>query len=177
MSRTAKAKAQPVSERLIAARSPRSPEPAASGRRVALRRNVPWTCRRYWMRCSACELEISPSACRMTKPVLPENSRMFLTRSSRRMSTWPGNSKRSAKWLAAMATPANALSFRYLLGAWGDMEASINALVDDLLWPTNTLTRAIAAVARGDLLHTVPLEVFGRPLKGEFLRSATLSTP
>jgi hypothetical protein len=31
------------------------------------------------------------------------------------------------------------------------MEASINALVDDLLWPTNTLTRAIAAVARGDL--------------------------
>ncbi|MGH6820611.1 MAG: HAMP domain-containing protein, partial [Methylocella sp.] len=64
--------------------------------------------------------------------------------------------------------------FPLSVGAWGDMEASINALVDDLLWPTNTLTRAIAAVARGDLLHTVPLEVYGRPLKGEFLRSATI---
>src|SRR6202047_3250318 len=64
--------------------------------------------------------------------------------------------------------------FPLSVGAWGDMEASINALVDDLLWPTNTLTRTIAAVARGDLLHTVPLEVYGRPLKGEFLRSATI---
>ena len=41
--------------------------------------------------------------------------------------------------------------FSLSVGASGDMEASINALVDDLLWPTNTLTRAIAAVARGDL--------------------------
>jgi HAMP domain-containing protein/signal transduction histidine kinase/response regulator RpfG family c-di-GMP phosphodiesterase len=64
--------------------------------------------------------------------------------------------------------------FSLTLGAWGDMEASINALVEDLLWPTNTLTRAIAAVARGDLLYTVPLEVYGRPLKGAFLRSATI---
>lgn len=35
------------------------------------------------------------------------------------------------------------------------------------------MTRAIAAVAKGDLLQTVQLEVDGRPLKGEFLRSAT----
>src|ERR1700722_1042642 len=59
-------------------------------------------------------------------------------------------------------------------GAWGDMEASINTLIDDLLWPTRAVTRAIAAVARGDLLQTVVLEVDGRPLKGEFLRSATI---
>ena len=59
-------------------------------------------------------------------------------------------------------------------GAWVDMEASINTLIDDLLWPTDAVTRAIAAVARGDLLQTVPLEVDGRPLKGEFLRSATI---
>ena len=36
------------------------------------------------------------------------------------------------------------------------------------------MTRAIAAVAKGDLLQTMPLEVDGRPLKGEFLRSATI---
>ncbi|HYM04747.1 MAG TPA: HAMP domain-containing protein, partial [Stellaceae bacterium] len=59
-------------------------------------------------------------------------------------------------------------------GAWGEMEGSINTLIDDLLWPTTAVTRAISAVARGDLLETVQLEVDGRPLKGEFLRSATI---
>ncbi len=59
-------------------------------------------------------------------------------------------------------------------GAWLDMEGSINSLIDDLLWPTDAVTRAIGAVARGDLSQTVPLEVDGRPLKGEFLRSATI---
>jgi HAMP domain-containing protein/CheY-like chemotaxis protein/signal transduction histidine kinase len=59
-------------------------------------------------------------------------------------------------------------------GAWGDMETSVNGLMDDLLWPTTEVTRAIAAVARGDLLQSVPLDVDGRPLKGEFLRSATI---
>src|SRR5437762_3512991 len=59
-------------------------------------------------------------------------------------------------------------------GAWGEMESSINTLIDDLLWPTTEVTRAIAAVARGDLLQTVGLEVDGRPLQGEFLRSATI---
>src|SRR5207247_270506 len=49
-----------------------------------------------------------------------------------------------------------------------------NNLIDDLLWPTTEVTRAIAAVAQGDLLQTVRLDVDGRPLKGEFLRSATI---
>src|SRR6516164_6024988 len=35
-------------------------------------------------------------------------------------------------------------------GAWGEMENSVNALIDDLLWPTTEVTRAIAAVAQGD---------------------------
>ena len=57
-------------------------------------------------------------------------------------------------------------------GAWGEMESSVNTLIDDLLWPTTEVTRAIAAVAQGDLLETVRLDVDGRPLQGEFLRSA-----
>ncbi|HKD46774.1 MAG TPA: HAMP domain-containing protein [Rhizomicrobium sp.] len=59
-------------------------------------------------------------------------------------------------------------------GAWGEMENSVNTLIDDLLWPTGEVTRAIAAVAKGDLLQTVNLDVDGRPLKGEFLRSANI---
>ncbi len=59
-------------------------------------------------------------------------------------------------------------------GAWSEMEISVNTLIDDLLWPTAAVTHAIAAVAQGDLMRTVPLDVDGRPLKGEFLRSATI---
>ncbi len=59
-------------------------------------------------------------------------------------------------------------------GAWAEMETSVNTLIDDLLWPTTEVTRAIAAVAQGDLLQTVRLDVDGRPLAGEFLRSANI---
>src|SRR5579862_2058822 len=59
-------------------------------------------------------------------------------------------------------------------GAWGEMEISVNTLVEDLLRPTAEVTRAIAAVAQGDLTQTVRLDVDGRPLEGEFLRSANL---
>ena len=59
-------------------------------------------------------------------------------------------------------------------GAWGEMEVSINTLVEDLLRPTAEVTRAIAAVAQGNLTQTVRLDVDGRPLEGEFLRSASI---
>jgi HAMP domain-containing protein/signal transduction histidine kinase/DNA-binding response OmpR family regulator len=59
-------------------------------------------------------------------------------------------------------------------GAWGAMEDSVNTLIDDLLWPTTEVTRVVAAVAKGDLLQTVRLDVDGRPLKGEFLQAATI---
>src|SRR5262249_24544817 len=58
-------------------------------------------------------------------------------------------------------------------GAWGAMEASVNTLIDDLLWPTTEVTRTIAAVAKGDLSQTMRLEADGRPLEGEFRRAAT----
>ncbi|HYK36241.1 HAMP domain-containing protein [Alloacidobacterium sp.] len=64
--------------------------------------------------------------------------------------------------------------FREPKGAWGDMESSINTLVDDLLRPTTEVTRAIAAVAQGSLNEKVRLDVDGRPLEGEFLRSANI---
>ncbi|MGC1784608.1 MAG: HAMP domain-containing protein [Acidobacteriaceae bacterium] len=59
-------------------------------------------------------------------------------------------------------------------GSWGEMEVSVNTLVEDLLRPTTEVTRAIAAVAEGNLTQTVRMDVDGRPLEGEFLRSAKI---
>jgi HAMP domain-containing protein/CheY-like chemotaxis protein/signal transduction histidine kinase len=59
-------------------------------------------------------------------------------------------------------------------GSWREMEVSINTLIDDLLWPTKEVSRAVAAVAQGDLLKTLRTEVEGRPLKGEFLESVNI---
>ncbi|MGB7136570.1 MAG: HAMP domain-containing protein, partial [Acidobacteriaceae bacterium] len=59
-------------------------------------------------------------------------------------------------------------------GSWDEMEVSVNTLMEDLLRPTTEVTRAIAAVAQGNLTQTVRLDVDGRPLEGEFLRSATI---
>ncbi len=59
-------------------------------------------------------------------------------------------------------------------GAWGEIEDSVNTLVEDLLRPTAEVTRAIAAVADGNLTQTVRMDVDGRPLEGDFLRSAKI---
>src|SRR5689334_1613458 len=64
--------------------------------------------------------------------------------------------------------------FHHLKGSWGEMEGYVNTLTEDLLRPTTEVTRAIAAVAQGNLTQTVRLDVDGRPLEGEFLRSASI---
>ncbi len=61
-----------------------------------------------------------------------------------------------------------------VVGGWADEIAAVNMLIDDLVWPTTEVTRAIGAVAKGDLGQSMALEVDGRPLEGEFLRSAKL---
>ncbi len=66
------------------------------------------------------------------------------------------------------------VKFGHLSGSWGEMETSVNTLIDDLLWPTTEVTRALEAVAQGNLLQNVRVDVDGRPLEGEFLRSATI---
>jgi len=62
-------------------------------------------------------------------------------------------------------------------GAWGEMGVSVNTLTDDLLRPTVEVTRAIAAVAQGNLAETVRLDVDGRPLEGEFYAPQKLLIP
>ncbi|WP_044246334.1 HAMP domain-containing protein [Chondromyces apiculatus] len=57
-------------------------------------------------------------------------------------------------------------------GAWADTVASVNTLVGDLVQPTSEMARVIGAVAKGDLSQTMALDGGGRPLEGEFLRTA-----
>ena len=59
-------------------------------------------------------------------------------------------------------------------GAWEELADSVNTLIDDMARPTSEIVRVIGAVAKGDLSQTMTLEVDGRPLKGEFLRSVKL---
>ncbi|MBI2378142.1 MAG: HAMP domain-containing protein [Deltaproteobacteria bacterium] len=59
-------------------------------------------------------------------------------------------------------------------GAWGTRVGAVNSLISDLVQPTSEMARVIGAVARGDLSQTMALDVEGRPLEGEFLRTATI---
>ncbi|MGJ7491380.1 HAMP domain-containing protein [Variovorax sp. ZT4R33] len=59
-------------------------------------------------------------------------------------------------------------------GNWAAQVSALNTLVDDLVRPTTEIARTIGAVAKGDLGQSMDLQVDGRPLKGEFHRSAKL---
>jgi PAS domain S-box-containing protein len=65
------------------------------------------------------------------------------------------------------------IKFAVSSGGWGEIEGSINTLIDDLVWPITALTRVVAAVAQGDFTHTAALGRDGYSLRGEFLQSAT----
>jgi HAMP domain-containing protein/CheY-like chemotaxis protein/signal transduction histidine kinase len=60
------------------------------------------------------------------------------------------------------------------IGGWAERIDAINAVVDELSQPTVEMGRVIGAVAKGDLTQSMPLELNGRPLKGEYLRTAKL---
>ncbi len=57
-------------------------------------------------------------------------------------------------------------------GAWANSITSVNALISLLVHPTSETARVIGAVAKGDLSQTMAVEIEGRPLEGEFLRTA-----
>src|SRR5919204_1089932 len=56
--------------------------------------------------------------------------------------------------------------------SWADAIGSINNLIGDLVQPTSEMARVIGAVAKGDLSEMMATEIEGRPLQGEFLRTA-----
>jgi CheY-like chemotaxis protein len=59
-------------------------------------------------------------------------------------------------------------------GSWLRLVDSTNLLIDDMARPTSEMARVIGAVANGDLSQRMELEVEGRALKGEFLRTVKI---
>ncbi|HEY1789250.1 MAG TPA: HAMP domain-containing protein [Verrucomicrobiae bacterium] len=66
------------------------------------------------------------------------------------------------------------LSVGDAVGGWSDSLEAVNSLADELSRPTLEMGRVIGAVAKGDLSQSVPLEIGGQPLQGEYLRTAKL---
>lgn len=62
-------------------------------------------------------------------------------------------------------------------GSWGECINGVNNLIVDLVQPTIEVARVIGAVANGNLSQSMALDIDGRPLTGEFLRTAkTINT-
>jgi len=57
-------------------------------------------------------------------------------------------------------------------GGWEVAIEAVNSLISDLVQPTTEISRVIGSVAKGDLSQNMALEFDGRPLKGEFLKTA-----
>src|SRR3989475_505114 len=57
-------------------------------------------------------------------------------------------------------------------GAWAATLDSVNDLIDDVVRPNSEMARVIGAVANGDLSQTVPMDIDGRRLQGQFLETA-----
>src|SRR5690606_33974620 len=53
-------------------------------------------------------------------------------------------------------------------GCWAEMEESVNHLIDDLVRPVETITEAMAGVAKGGPTRTVPLAGVGGRWRGGF---------
>ena len=59
-------------------------------------------------------------------------------------------------------------------GAWRSAVGHVNELIVDLGQPVAEMERVIGAVAQCDLSQRVELEIEGRPVRGEFLRTAKM---
>jgi HAMP domain-containing protein/CheY-like chemotaxis protein/signal transduction histidine kinase len=66
------------------------------------------------------------------------------------------------------------VSVGHTSGAWARKIDAVNDLIADLGRPTTEMARVIGAVAKGDLTQRMVLEADGKPLKGEFMRTAKI---
>src|SRR2546428_8262121 len=59
-------------------------------------------------------------------------------------------------------------------GGWAATLDSINDLIEDVVRPNTEMARVISAVAKGDLSQTMPIDIEGRRLQGQFLETARI---
>jgi signal transduction histidine kinase/CheY-like chemotaxis protein len=86
--------------------------------------------------------------------------------------TCAGEIARIRDEVGARGRLAQRAGVRAATGAWATVLEELNALVDDAGRPLAEVARVAESVTCGDLSRAVPLEIEGRPLRGEFLRIA-----
>ncbi len=59
-------------------------------------------------------------------------------------------------------------------GGWAATLDSINDLIEDVIRPNTEMARVVSAVAKGDLSQTMPTDIEGRRLQGQFLDTARI---
>src|SRR5439155_1712326 len=64
------------------------------------------------------------------------------------------------------------LSVGHVSGAWSERVNSVNTLLDCLAHPVRETARVSGAVAKGDRSQSMAMEIEGRKLEGDFLRTA-----
>ena len=57
-------------------------------------------------------------------------------------------------------------------GGWANTVMAYNATVEGMAEPLGEFGRVVTAISKGDLSDPMPLEIAGRPMRGEFLRFA-----
>jgi HAMP domain-containing protein/signal transduction histidine kinase/CheY-like chemotaxis protein len=80
--------------------------------------------------------------------------------------------KRISKVVGTEGKITERLAVTHVAGAWATQVDSVNDLIECLVHPTRETARVIGAVAKGDLSQTMALEIQGRKLEGDFLRTA-----
>ena len=84
---------------------------------------------------------LGAAARRLDRP--RRQDRRHLQRDRRRQpADGAASSSASARWSASEGKTRQRVKFGRSSGAWGEMESSVNTLIDDLLWPTTEVTRA-----------------------------------
>ncbi|PJZ64290.1 histidine kinase, partial [Leptospira wolffii] len=94
--------------------------------------------------------------------IIDQNDRMV--KEFERISNEVGQEGKISQRISALATS----------GSWAACINSVNSLIGNLVQPNTEVMRVIGAVAGGDLSQNMSLEIEGRPLKGEFLRTAKI---
>ncbi|HWD25013.1 MAG TPA: HAMP domain-containing protein, partial [Acidimicrobiales bacterium] len=84
--------------------------------------------------------------------------------------TFTNELSRVARVVGREGRTSERIRTRSVFGNWAAAADATNSLIDDLVRPTNEVTRVISAVAEGDLTQNMLLTIDGRAAKGDFAR-------
>jgi HAMP domain-containing protein/CheY-like chemotaxis protein/signal transduction histidine kinase len=83
-----------------------------------------------------------------------------------------GEVRRVSRVIARDGRLSQRVALEGLTGGWQEHIDTYNSLIESVAAPMAETNRVIGAVAQGDLSQRMALDIEGRPLRGDFLRSA-----